>query len=214
MMPQLCPEVRMHLIKRHYLIGGGAILLAAALTLGAVARRDEPDSVTLPEHTAIRVTLDQSLASNQSRPGDLFEATVSDAVVLDGKVVIPQGSHAEGLVMDAEKSGRLKGRPRLLLALQTVQVDGQNYDVRTKPDQRIGRGHKKHNLAWIGGGAAGGALIGAVAAGGTGALIGGPIGAGAGTTVALLRGKRDIKLPAETPLKFELSEPATVKVKS
>jgi len=204
----------MHLIKRHYLIGGGAIVLAAALTLGAAARRDEPDSVTLPEHTAIRVTLDQSLASNQSRPGDLFEATVSDAVVLDGKVVIPQGSHAEGLVMDAEKSGRLKGRPRLLLALQTVQVDGQNYDVRTKPDQRIGRGHKKHNFAWIGGGAAGGALIGAVAAGGTGALIGGPIGAGAGTTVALLRGKRDIKLPAETPLKFELSEPATVKVKS
>jgi len=30
----------------------------------------------------------------------------------------------------------------------------------------------------------------------------------------LLRGKRDIKLPAETPLKFELSMPATVKVKS
>lgn len=195
-------------------MSGGAILLAAALTLGAASRRDEPDSVTLPEHTAIRVTLDQSLSSNQSRPGDLFEATVSDPVVVDGKVAIPQGSHAEGLVMDAEKSGRLKGRPRLILALHTVEVDGQTYDVRTMPDQRIGRGHKKHNLAWIGGGAASGALIGAVAAGGTGALIGGPLGAGAGTTVALLRGKRDIKLPAESPLKFELSEPATMKVKS
>jgi hypothetical protein len=210
----MCLEVRMHWIKRHYLMSGGAMLLAAALTLGAASRRDQADSLTLPEHTAIRVTLDQSLASNQSRPGDLFQATVSDPVVVDGKVVIPQGSHAQGLVMDAQKSGRLKGRPRLLLALQTVEVGGQNYDVRTVPEQRIGRGHKKHNLAWIGGGAAGGALIGAVAAGGTGALIGGPLGAGAGTTVALLRGKRDIKLPAETPLKFALSEPATIRVKS
>lgn len=200
----------MRLIKRHYLIGGGAILLAVAMTLGAASRRDEPDTVTLPAHTAIRVTLDQSLASNHSRPGEHFDATVSDAVVADGKVVIPQGSHVEGMVMDAEKSGRLVGRPRLLLELQTVQVDGQSYDVRTMPDQRIGRGHKKHNFTWIAGGAAGGALIGAVAAGGTGALIGGPVGAGAGTTVALLRGKRDIKLPAETQLKFELSEPATI----
>jgi hypothetical protein len=58
----------MHLTKRHYLIIG-AVLLAAALTLSAATLRDGSDPVTLPEHTAIRVTLDQALASNQSRPG-------------------------------------------------------------------------------------------------------------------------------------------------
>ena len=56
-------------------------------------------------------------------------------------------------------------------------------------------------------------MIGALAGGGTGALIGGPIGAGAGTTVAFLTGKKDIKLRAETPLRFELAEPVTVKLK-
>jgi hypothetical protein len=164
---------------------------------------DRADPVTLTEDTAIHVTLDQALSSNRSNPGDHFEATVSEPVVVDGKTVIPQGAHAEGLVVDAHQSGRLMGRARLQLALQSVAVDGQNYDVRTIPHPRVGHGHAKHNLGWIG----------ALAGGGTGALIGGPIGAGAGTTVALLTGKKDIKLAPETRVTFKLAEPVTINVK-
>jgi hypothetical protein len=199
--------------KRRYLIAGGAILLAAALTLSASAMLDRSDPVTLPEFTAIHVTLDQAVASNQSRPGDHFDATVSEPVVVDGKTVIPQGAHAEGVVVDARQSGRLMGRARLELALESVAVDGQSYPVRTTAHPRIGRDHKKRNWAFIGGGAAGGALIGALAGGGTGALIGGPVGAGAGTAAAFLTGKKDIKLRAETPLKFEFADPVTIQVK-
>jgi hypothetical protein len=212
-LPPRRPEVHMHLTKRHYLISGGAILLAAALTVSAATLRDTSNPVTLPEHTAIHVTLDQALATDQSKPGDHFDATVSEPVVIDGKTVIPQGAHTEGLVVDARQSGRLKGRARLQLALQTVAVNGQTYDVRTSSHPRIGRDHKKRNWEWIGGSAAGGAVIGALAGGGTGALIGGPVGAGAGATVALMTGKKDIRLRAETPLKFELAEPVTIKVK-
>ena len=203
----------MILTKRHYLKMGGAILLTAALMLPAGTLWAASDPVTLLERTAIHVRLDQTVATNRSKVGDHFEATVSDAVVVNGKIVIPQGAHAEGLVVDARQSGRLMGRARLQLALQTVDVNGQNYDVRTFSHPRIGRDHKKRNWAWIGGGAAGGAVVGALAGGGTGALIGGPVGAGAGTTVALLTGKKDIKLRAETPLKFELSEPITINLK-
>src|SRR5260370_41583453 len=146
----------MHLTKRHYLMVGGAILLAAALTLAATTLRDGSDPVMLPEHTAIHVTLDQALASNQSRPGDHFDATVSEPVIIDGKTAIPQGAHAEGLVVDARQSGRLMGRARLQLALQTVAVNGQNYDVRTISNPRIGRDHNKRNWEWIGGRGGGG----------------------------------------------------------
>jgi hypothetical protein len=212
-MPLTRTEVHMHLTKRHYLISGGALLLAAALTLSAATLRDTSDPVTLPEHTAIHVTLDQALSTRQSNSGDHFDATVSEPVVVDGKTVIPQGAHAEGLVVESRESGRLRGRARLQLALQTVAVNGQSYDVRTISHPRIGRDHKKRNWEWIGGGAAGGAVIGALAGGGTGALIGGPVGAGAGVTAAIITGKKDIKLRAETPLKFELSEPVTIKVK-
>jgi hypothetical protein len=204
----------MHLTKRHYLMIGGSVLVAAALTLAAATLPDRSEPVTLPEHTAIHVTLDQAVSSNGSNPGDHFDATVSEPVVLDGKTVIPQGAHAEGLVVDAKRSGRLMGRARLQLALESVAVDGQNYDVRTVSHARIGRDHKKRNWLWIGGGAGGGAAIGALAGGGTGALIGGPVGAGAGTTVALLTGKKDIKLAPETPVTFKLADPVTVKVKS
>ena len=203
----------MILTKRHYLMMGVAILLAAALTVPAVTMWAASDPVMVPEHRAIHVTLDQAVATNRSKPGDHFEATVSQPVVVDGKTVIPQGAHAEGLVVDSRQSGRLMGRARLRLALQTVDVNGQNYNVRTLSKPRIGRDHKKRNWEWIGGSAAGGAVIGALAGGGTGALIGGPVGAGAGATVALVTGKKDIKLRAETPLKFELAQPVTIHVK-
>ncbi len=203
----------MLLSKRHNVMTRGAVLLTAALTLFAVTLKAGTDPVTVPERTAIRVTLDQSVATNRSKPGDHFVATVSEPVVINGKTVIPQGARAKGLVVESRESGRLMRRARLRLALQTVDVNGQNYDVRTYSHPRIGRDHKKRNWAWIGGGAAGGAAIGALAGGGTGALIGGPIGAGAGVTVALVTGKKDIKLRAETPLRFELAQPVTINVK-
>jgi hypothetical protein len=203
----------MSLTKRQYLMVGGLVLLAVALGVAAATLPKHSEPVTLPEATAIHVTLDQALASDQSRPGDHFEATVSEPVVVEGKTVIPQGAYAEGLVVDARQSGRLKGRARLQLELESVSVDGQNYGVRTTSFRKAGGDHKKRNWGLIGGGAGGGALIGALAGGGKGALIGGPVGAGAGTTAAFLTGKKDIHLRPETPLTFKLAEPVTIPVK-
>jgi hypothetical protein len=205
----------MNLTKRHYLIAGGSLLLAVALGVAAATlpNRSKLESLTVPPDTQIHVILNQGVASDQSRPGDHFESTVSQSVLIDGKTVIPQGAYAEGVVVDAQHSGRLTGRARLQLALETVTVNGQNYDVRTSSSWRVGGNHKKRNFAWIGGGAGGGALIGAIVGGGKGALIGGPVGAGAGTAVAFLTGKKDIHLRPETPLTFKLAEPVTIPVK-
>src|SRR5258707_11223885 len=156
-LPPIHPEVLMILTKRHYLMIGSSVLLAAALTLAATTLPDRSNPVTLPENTAIRVTLDQALSSNLSKPGDRFDATVSEPVVIDGKTVIPQGAHAEGWVVDARQSGRLMGRARLQLALQSVAVDGNGYYVRTASSPRISRDHQNRNLAWLGGCAAAGA---------------------------------------------------------
>src|ERR1700740_2533102 len=168
--------------KRNVLLGSAIVLLSAGIITAAVTLAVHPRTVpvTVPEQTAIHVTLDQGISSSQNRPGDHFEATISEPVVLNDKTVIPQGTPVEGLVVDARPSGHLMGRVHLPLALESMQLDGKTYDLRTSSSYRRGGDHKKRNWAWIGGGAGGGALIGAGGAGGKGALIGGAVGAGAG----------------------------------
>jgi hypothetical protein len=200
--------------KRNYIAIVATALIALVTALGATTALRRPDPVTVPEATPIHVTLDNAIASDRNRPGDHFEATVSEPVVIDGKTVIPEGARATGLVVDTHPSGRLMGRARLRVALEAMQLNGNSYQIRTYSDARVGGRHKKRNLVLIGGGAGGGMLVGAVAAGGKGALIGGPIGAGAGTVAALVTGKKDIRLPAETRLTFNLADPIAVNVKS
>lgn len=169
--------------------------------------------VTLPAGTTLQVTLDQTLASNRNRPGDDFEASLAQPVVLDGRTVIPKGARARGIVVDAQESGRLKGVARLQIELRQVEVGSKSYDLETSSITSRGSNHNKRNLGFIGGGTAGGALIGAIAGGGKGAAIGAAVGAGAGTAGAAATGKKDILIPAETSLSFKLTQPVTIQVK-
>jgi len=89
------------------------------------------DPVTSPDNTVIQITLNQAVTSDQNRPGDHFEAAVSEPIIVADKTIIPRGATVEGLVVDAHHSGRLMGRARLQLALETVTVNGKNYDIRT-----------------------------------------------------------------------------------
>jgi hypothetical protein len=180
---------------------------------------DQPASspiqpLAIPANTPITVRLDQSLDSGVNHSGDTFEAHVATAVVVDNRVVIPEGAEARGRVVDAVRSGRLRHPGHLEIALTRVQVDGKWFEVSTHDTSRKGGSHRNRNWAWIGGGGAGGALIGAIAAGGKGALIGGPIGAGAGTAVAFFTGRKNVHLPAETELRFYTSRPPGAAAKS
>lgn len=195
---------------RHILLVGGTLLLFTGLITATAELSERSDPITVPDETLLHVTLDQALSSDQSRSGDHFEATVSQPVVIDEKTVVPQGTHVEGAVVDARPSGRLRGRARLQLALQSIELDGKTYQISTASSQRQGDDHKKRNWAWVVGGAGGGALIGAIAGGGKGALIGGPLGAGAGSAVAFFTGKKDIHLSPEFALTFRLAQPVTI----
>ncbi len=204
----------MHLSKRSYLILGGVLAAALVVTAATLALTDRTDPVTLPSGTTLHVRLDQTLASNQNRSGDAFEASVAEPIVLDKKTVIPEGARVQGRVVEARESGHLMGVSRLRLALDSVEVNGKSYEIQTTATGRRGGSHKKRNWAFIGGGTGGGALIGAIAGGGKGALIGAPLGAGAGTAVAYFTGKKDVRLPAESRLTFELARPVTINAKS
>ena len=89
---------------------------------------------------------------------------------------------------------------------------GQQTSVSTQTWRVSGKSHKTRNIEMAGGGAGVGALIGAIAGGGKGAAIGGLVGAAGGTGAAFATGKKEIDLPAETGITFQLTAPATFTV--
>ena len=196
--------------RRSYLVLAAVLTLGLA-TYGGAKWVESRSAVTLPAGTHIRVSLDHSVASDQNRTGEDFSATVSEPVIVDETLVIPAGARANGVLVDAGESGRLKGVARLSLKLTEVQVGDDWYDLETSAISRRGPNHKRNNWAWIGGGAATGTVIGAIAGGGKGAAIGGPVGAGAGVAAAAITGKKDIRLGAERQLTFILTEPVAIK---
>jgi hypothetical protein len=163
-----------------------------------------PQVVDLPAGTRLRVSLDQDLGSKISQPGDGFNATIEDAVVINGQTVIPRGARAEGTVIDAKPLGRFKGGALLEIRLERVHTNWGSYPVATSSIERAEKGKGKRTGLFAAGGGGFGAIIGGLAGGGKGALIGGLAGAGAGTATSAFTGNKEIFLPAETLLTFHL----------
>jgi len=161
--------------------------------------------LVIPAGTPITVRLQGSLSSRYSVPGQHFEAVLDEPIVVDDHTIAPTGSIVTGHVVSARRSGRLRHPGELALTLDSVTVGDHHVPIQTSNVVAYGGSHKKRNLAWIGGGTGGGALIGALAAGGKGALIGSGVGAAAGTTTAFLSGKKDVGFAAERRLRFRLN---------
>lgn len=163
-----------------------------------------PTGLNVRAGTRIRVRLGQTIDTKYARRGERFVAYLDEPIVDGNRVVVPKGTEFEGHVTAAKSSGRLKGRAVLELRLDSFELAGARYEIRTNNDVARSRNHKRRNLAFIGGGAGAGAGIGAVAGGGVGALIGAGAGAGAGTVGAVITGRKNVHLPVESVLAFSL----------
>jgi hypothetical protein len=179
----------------------------------AIKKAIEPKPLVVPADTVLAVVLDQTISSKTTSSGEKFSATVQTPVEIGGKVAIPKGARASGIVKDAKAAGRFKGGAVLSLTLTSVTVDGKDYEIQTSAPTMASKGKGKRTATMVGGGAAGGAAIGAIAGGGKGAGIGALIGAAAGTGGAGFTGNRDITLAAETPLNFKLLQAVDIKQK-
>ena len=172
-----------------------------------------PKPLVVPADTTITVVLDESIGSKISSTGQNFSATVSSPIEVDGRIAIPKGARATGIVRDAKSAGRFKGGAVLSVSLASVTVADATYDLRTTNRSQTSTGKGKRSAGMIGGGGAAGALIGGIAGGGKGAAIGAIVGAGGGTAGAGLTGNREIVFPAETPLTFKILDPVEIRSK-
>ena len=172
-----------------------------------------PKPIVVNAGKEIVITADQSVSSKTSNPGDFFDASIAEPVMVNDRVVIPKGSKARGTVTEAKSAGKFKGNAAITLTLSSVTVHGEEYRLKTTQVTESGKGRGKRTAVGAGGGAAVGAIIGAIAGGGKGAAIGAGAGAGAGTAGAAFTGDKDITIAPETKLTFELREPLEVRKK-
>ena len=186
---------------------------SASPTNGAVGTSGSGSSrrlETLPSGTELTVRTAEDIDSSTAVVDQTFAAIVErDILGASDNMIIPAGSHAV-LVVREISSGGTTGSPDMVLDLQSMTVSGRRYLVSTadlKEDSGTGIGKNKRTAETIGGGAALGTIIGAIAGGAKGAAIGVLIGAAGGAGVQVLNKGKDVRVPAQTLLSFRLDKP-------
>lgn len=169
------------------------------------------EPVVVPAGTEITISLGQALGSKLSQAGMTFTGSVAKEVTVGNEVAIPQGANVQGTVTDAKALGRFAGGAILQVRLDSVEVHGAQLPVQAEARSFNEKGKGKRTAVLAGGGAALGALVGGLAGGGKGAAIGAAAGGGAGTGGAAFTGNKEIVLPAESDLSFQLSQPLEVR---
>src|SRR6266850_2048087 len=180
-------------------------LFTTVLTLPGLA--DEVREI--PPGTSIKVRIIDQLSSEESETGDIFHGTLDEPILAHGKELYPRGADVSGRVTDVHRSGRLSDPGELDLVLTTVSSGRVASSVAVQPLVIKGESHAKSNVGKIGGGAALGAVIGAIAGGGKGAAIGAGVGGAAGAGAAAATGKRSAIVQPETVLTFTSTSAST-----
>jgi len=162
----------------------------------------------VPVGTDLKVRLNDTLSSKDSRVGDRFTATVIDPSRFDEARVY-------GHVSSIQKSGKIKGRTSMNLAFDSVELrDGRKgvmhgYVTRVygddagKADNEGGvesGSRTKQTVKRAGIGATVGAIVGGIAGGGKGAAIGLIIGGAGGAGSLAIKGSKELKIESGTEM--------------
>jgi len=182
----------------------------------AAAPVEEFREVTIPAATTFTVTLDDSVGSATSRVDEPVRAHVTKPLSINGIVAVPAGSNVSGAVVEAERSGRVKGLAHVGIRFDKIRpaADGETYTIRTAEITRTAKSEKKKDAAKIGIGAGAGAAIGALLGGGKGAAIGAGVGAGGGTAYVMSTRGQEVGIARGATVIVQLTEPIKVKVRT
>jgi hypothetical protein len=151
-----------------------------------------------------------SIDSSRNHVGEQFVASVDAPVIVGDRVLIQKSADAWVQLVQARSAGHITGQSELQLELVSLRSTGTCYDAVSSSYEVHGASRGKDTAKKVGGGAALGTLIGAIAGGGKGAAIGAAAGAGAGTAVQVLTHGQQVKVPSETKIDFKLESPVTI----
>ena len=206
-------------LNRRITLGLLFVLLAIPTIASAQTRRPRPrlrrpapravTPVLVPVGTNLKVRLNDTLSSKESRAGDKFTATAIDPVRFNEATV-------HGHIRSIVKSGKVTGRTTMNLAFDSIDLPGDPvrhgvlhgyvtrvYGSNARTDEEGGvqsEGRGKQTLKRSGIGATAGAIIGGIAGGGKGAAIGLILGGAGGAGSLAINGSKELKIESGTEM--------------
>jgi len=203
-------------LKAVMLFVTGAVLIQPVV--GIAPQTKKSTRKTIPYYSVragqtMRVRINEDLGSEKAHIGDVFTTTLVDPIYSsNGVLLAPQGSIITGKVTFVQRAQK-KGKPATL-DVQFVSLklpNGRVHAINGSLTDLSGSGGTSDNegtvtanksshrkLKFIGGGAAGGAVIGAIAGGGKGLAIGAGVGAIAGGITGRVKKGSEVKVPSGT----------------
>jgi hypothetical protein len=170
-----------------------------------------PRAFTIRAGTSIAIYTAKTLSTKNDKDGDRFTASLARPIVDRDWVIAKKGATVEGVIVNSDPGGRVKGRASMTVRLSSLQLaDGRTIDLSTNSYTKEAKSTKKKDAVKIGVGAGIGAAIGAIAGGGKGAAIGAGAGGGAGTGYVMATRGDPAEIPSESQLTFRLQSPITV----
>jgi len=171
-----------------------------------------PRQIEVAAGTTMTIRMIDDVDSAVNKPGEIFHASLDAPVVVDNDVVVPKGADVYVRLSSASSAGHMAGKSELHLELVKLEFQGQSYPLVSSTYSVSGSSRGKDTAKKVGAGAVLGTLLGAIAGGGKGAAIGAAAGAGAGGVYQAATHGKQVKVPSETKLDFQLEQPVTVTV--
>ena len=194
-------------VKYQFPLSDVESLVLSSSRSGSEAPSLPADARIIPTGSEISVRTNERIDSSQSFPGKTYSAEIShDVLDAAGAVVIPRGSPAELMIRTISPGGAVH-TPELTLDLYSVTINGTKHQVVSSDVEEKnpkGFGANRRTAEFLGGGAALGALVGGLFGGGKGAGIGALAGGGGGFATEVLTRGKEVRVPAETVLRFRL----------
>lgn len=171
-----------------------------------------PTTAVVPSGTALRVRLNESLSSKKNQSGDFFETVLEEDLIVDGKLLAPEGSRVTGFVKEAQKSGKVKGRATMALAVTEIIVGDETTDINSKTLKFEAKSTTTRDAKRTGLATGAGALIGVLTGGKKGAGIGAIIGAGVGGGATVMTAGDEVEFSVEQLFEFLLGDDVEMKI--
>src|ERR1041384_3984033 len=96
----------------------------AVFVLAGVQAQSRADKITVPKGEDVTLTFDQSLSSKHAKVGETVKFHVAEAVMVNGKTVIKEGTPVTGTITKVDKRKNFGINAKMAINLDPVRSVG------------------------------------------------------------------------------------------